>query len=110
MANPKKISDYVPILADQGMDYLAAAVKAGVTIQTKKITQPGAAPLVVDLVAEGLTAMADTDYVVLVQGETVARVTVDESSVTTAGFDVLGGAITEVVHLVVIGRVAGQVA
>lgn len=107
-ANPKKLSDYIPPLKEQGMDYLAAAHKAGVTVQQKKITQSGAAPLVVDLEAEGLLPMFDTNYVVLTGGETAVRTTVDESSMTKNGFDVLGGADTEVHHLLVVGRTLNQ--
>lgn len=108
MASPKKISDYLPPLKDQGIDYIAAANAAGVGMQSKQITQSGVAPLVVDLEAEGLSPMEDTNYVVIAQGETVARVTVDQSTITKTGFNVLGGADTEVVHLLIIGRLAGQ--
>lgn len=108
-AFPKKISDYVPPFKDQGIDYVAAANAAGVGIQAALVTQSGAAPLVVDLEAIGLKKMADTNYVVISQVEGAA-VTVDESTKTVDGFNVLGGSDTEVHNLLVIGRLQGQVA
>jgi hypothetical protein len=104
----KKASDYIPYCADQGMEYLAGAGAAGMTVQAKQVTQVGAAPFSVDLEAQGMMPMANASYVVIVQGETASRVTVDQSTIAVGGFDVLGGADTEVLHLVVIGTVAGQ--
>ncbi len=110
MASPKEARDHLPYAADQGMPYLAGAAKAGVSIQQKKVTLVGAAPHSINLVAQGLSAMEDTSYCVLADGETAARVTVDESTMTVSGFDLLGGAAAEVVHLVIVGRLKGQVA
>lgn len=110
-ASPKKLSDYLPPLKDQGMDYLAGAVGPGVTVQAKQITQVGAAPLVVDLEAEeGLGPMADANYVVICQGQTAGRVTVDQATITETGFNVLGGAAAEVIHVLIVGRAANQAA
>ena len=106
-ANPKKLSDHMPPLKEQGMDYLAAAARAGVGIQAKLITQSGVAPLVVDLEAEGMSPMADTNDVVISQVEGKAC-TVDESTKTKTGFNVLLGGDTEVHNLLVIGTLAGQ--
>lgn len=108
MGNPKEAKDYIPYAADQGIAYLAGAAKAGVSIQAKQITQVGAAPCVVDLEDEGLSPMADTDYVVIVQGETAAAVMVDQSTMTVNGFNILGGADTEVLHVLIVGCVKGQ--
>jgi len=107
-ATPKKLSNFLPPLKEQGMDYLVAAHKSGVSMQAVKVTQVGAAPLVVDLVALGLKTMFDTDYVVITAGETAARTTVDESTITPTGFSVLGGAAAEVHHLLVVGRFSDQ--
>lgn len=106
-ATPKKLSNYMPPLKEQGMDYLAAAAQAGVGIQGKLITQSGAAPLVVDLEALGMSPMADTDYVVVSQVEGLTP-SVDESTKTKTGFNVLGGVDTSVHNLMVIGRLKGQ--
>lgn len=110
MASPKKISAHVPICHDQGMDYLAAAAKPGVGVQAKQITQAGAAPFSVVLEDHGLSNMEDTGYVVIVQGETAGAPKVDQSTITKTGFDILGGADTEVLHVLIVGRLAGQVA
>jgi hypothetical protein len=48
-------------------------------------------------------------YAVAVGGETAARVTVDQSTIATTGFDLLGGADTEVVHLLIHGVTASRV-
>lgn len=110
MAFAKRASNYDPLLKDQGINYVTAAAKAGVGIQVKQITQSGAAPLVVSFSAQGMSDMADTNYVVIAQGETAAAVMVDQSTMAVTGFNVLGGADTEVVHIVVIGRLKNQAA
>lgn len=101
----KKASDHVPWADDQGHDHLVGSNELK-HLQSKQITQSGVAPLVVNFAAEGMENMKDTNYVVIVQGETAARVTVDQSTIATTGFNVLGGADTEVVHVLVIGRCA----
>jgi|WetSurMetagenome_2_1015567.scaffolds.fasta_scaffold10312_5 hypothetical protein len=68
-----------------------------------KKTLSGSAPHHIKFVTEGFPVMADASYRVFVQGETVARVTVDESTIATTGFDLLLGADTEVVHILVHG-------
>ena len=105
MAFAKKLSDYQPELKDQGMDYLAAAGAAGVAIQSGTFTSDGT-PDTVTLGKE----MANATYTILLQGETVARVTVDESETSATTFVVLGAANTEVVHWLVVGQLKGQVA
>ena len=104
----KKARDYSAYADDQGMDYLAGAAAPGVSIQHKVITQPGTAPLVVNFADEGMADMANADYTVIAQGETTARVTVDDDTRAVTGFNVLAGAQNEVIHLIVIGTVAGQ--
>ena len=110
MGFAKKIGDYIGILKDQGLDYLAGAAKAGVSVQSKQITQAGASPFTVSFSAQGMSDMADTSYTVTVNGETAAATSVDQSTIATTGFDVIGGADTEVLHIVVIGRLKGQAA
>jgi len=55
-----------------------------------------------------LPDMADTDYRVLVNGETTGAVSVDETSKATTGFDILGGGAAEVMHVIVVGRLEGM--
>lgn len=85
----------------------APSTQVGKELQTKKIVL-GGSPHTVNLAAEGLEPMEDTDYVVQLQGETVARITVDESTITTDGFDILGGANTEVAHVSIHGVIASR--
>ena len=99
----------LPPLKDMGMSHLAAAGKGGVALQSALVVS-GGAPDTVVLADLGLSDMADDQYAVLVDGETAARVTVDESTKTPQGFDILGGGATEVLNVVVVGRLKGQAA
>jgi len=104
----KRASDQIPYCKDQGIPFLAAAAKAGVSVQYAQVTQVGVSPFSVDLAAQGLAPMANASYCVLVGGETAGAPKVDQSTITVNGFDVAGGADTEVLHVVVIGRLAEQ--
>jgi hypothetical protein len=106
-ATPRKLSDYLPPLKNQGMDYLVAASGAGVSIQAKALVQSGAAPFSVVLEDVGLQNMQSSDYVVITQVEGVAA-TVDESTKTKTGFDLLVAGDTDVHNLIIVGRLAGQ--
>ena len=105
MAFPKKLSDYDGTLKDQRIDYVTAAAKAGVGMQSLLVVS-GGGPDTVTLP----TKMANTSYVVIVQGETAARVTVDETTKTVSGFDVLNGGAGEVLNIMVVGQLKNQVA
>ena len=105
---PRAASESMPPLKDQGVFDVVGSPSTGKSLQSAQVTQAGASPFVVDLEAIGLRSMADTAYVVIAEGETAARVTVDQSTITEAGFSLLGGADTEVIHLMVMGRVRGQ--
>lgn len=108
MGSPKEARDHLPFAADQGLPHLTGAAKAGVSVQQAQVTLSGAAPHTIDLEAAGFLPMANAGYCVLAGGETAAAVTVDQSTMTAAGFDLLGGADTEVVHLVIVGCLKGQ--
>jgi len=103
----KKISDYIPPLKTEGVPFVAGAASGGISFQTKKITL-GGSPHTVTFASLGMKDMEDSSYLVLVGGETVALTKVDESTITTAGFDILGGGATEVAHVLVVGRLKGQ--
>ena len=104
----RPVGDSIPPLRDHGVTDLVAAHKGGVAMQAAQITQAGAPPFSLVLADHGLADMADTEYAVLVNGETVAATHVDQSTIATTGFDVLGGADTEVLHVVIVGRLAGM--
>lgn len=69
-----------------------------------KVTLSGVAPHSITIAELGLAPMENADYLVFPHGETAARVTVDESSITKEGFDLLGGADTEVVHIMILRK------
>ncbi len=102
----KKASDHIPWAKDQGHDYLVGS-NAQNAMQAGLVTQVGLAPFTVDLEAEGFKRMKDANYTVIVQIEG-ATATVDESTKTSGSFDVLGGADTNVLNLLIIGRTADQ--
>jgi hypothetical protein len=104
----RKFSKILRAFADNAIDYVMAAGKPCTGISAFTVTQVGTSPCAVLLSTYGLPNMADTDYQVIVNGETVAATSVDESSKTVSGFSILGGANNEIYHVVVIGRFAGM--
>jgi hypothetical protein len=98
----RKLSDYIPILAAEGIDYVAAADAAGVGSQYQLVTVSGGTQAVT-LAKQ----MANVSYAVLVTEETGA-VTVAESSKTVTGFDLIGGGAGEIANVLVIGQLNGQ--
>jgi len=57
--------------------------------------------------ALGFKDMADEDYRVVPHGETSSRVVVDESTISKTGFNLINGVASEVVHVMVHGKVEG---
>lgn len=104
----QKVSKLFREFALAGIDWLLASGKKQQGINAFTVTLSGAAPHSVTFAAAGLPNMASTDYTVVVHGETASRVTVDESTKTVSGFDILSGLATEVVHIHCIGRLAGM--
>lgn len=62
-----------------------------------------ASPLAITFAGEGLPNMADVDYRVLVHDEGLG-LSVDESTIATTGFSILGGTGAEVAHIFVHGE------
>lgn len=93
-------------LTHRASELVTNAGAGGLSFISFKITSVGTPDHVVfkDL---GLPAMADASYRVMTGGETVALTHVDESTITTAGFDVLHGGAGEIVHVMVHGKMAG---
>lgn len=109
-ATPKKLSNTMPSLKDQKMDYLVAAAKAGVGSQHFKVVAAGATEVVVFADILNVVDMEDDEYVVQLQGETAGAISVDESATTALGFTILGAAAAEVIHVSIHGRLKDQVA
>lgn len=96
----------------KGITYLFGCNVPGQGIQSFSLTSTGTPDTVVlaDVSVNGypLSNMQNLTYQVLTDGETVADTAVDESTKTTTGFNVTGGAAGEVIHVVVIGTLAGM--
>jgi hypothetical protein len=84
------------------------AAMIGNEFMSFKVTLSGAAPHAITFSGQSLPDMYDNLYRVFPHGETASRLTVDESTITEAGFSLLGGADTEVAHILVHGKIAGR--
>src|SRR3990167_2086130 len=105
-----KAQKYWRYLKRLGINWIAAIGAPGQGILAWSYTSDGTPDAqvfaIIQVNGETLPDMADTNYQVIVQGETAARTTVDESSKATTGFTIVGAANAEVVHVLVIGRLA----
>lgn len=102
--NQKKASAFDPYCKDQGIDYVLAAGKASQGCIAFTVTSGGTPDAVLFSSYGYDVEMADTDYQVLVNGETAAAVSVDESTKTAKGFSIIGGGEAEKLHVIVLGR------
>jgi hypothetical protein len=99
----KKLSDYIPIFADQGIDYVAAAPTAGVSAAGQEVIVSGS-PHVMKLDHQ----MANDTYTAVVTAGTAGMGTLVVTAKTTTTVEVEGGANGEKVNLVVVGQLKGQ--
>jgi len=76
-------------------------------LQSVEVVSTGASQALT-FAAMGLEDMADVSYRVLIGGETVARVTIDQSTKTVSGFTVLDGAALEVLAIFIHGKIASR--
>ena len=83
----------------------APSEMAAEELQTAKVTLGGASHAVTFL-GLGLEPMLDTNYRVVISGETAAKV--DESTITTAGFTIISGSSSDVAHVWVHGKIASR--
>ena len=88
------------------------AAQAGQKFLSLKVTLT-TDPLVLNFAGAGLPDMADTDYRVMLSGEfataqgtTSTGTYVDEGTIATTGFSIVGGTGAEVAHLLIHGNVA----
>lgn len=101
----KKISDYVPVLDDEGMDYLVGANASGMSMQSGVISALGVGGTI-QLESE----MADTNYIVLLSNATsgVTRA-ISHAAKTVTQFNYGGqGTDGDSLGWVVIGRLKNQ--
>jgi hypothetical protein len=97
----KKLSDYIPILKDQGIDYIAAAPAAGVATQYQVITISGA-PQIVTLDHE----MANASYAVCGSDVSGGVLTIGTKTVSTVEITTSSG--TAECNLIIVGQLKGQ--
>jgi hypothetical protein len=102
----KKLSDYIPILKDQGIDYVAAAPAAGVGTYVQTITPSGGASWNGSTVTLDHT-MADTNYAVLTDQAERPMITIYDKTATSFVTDDNGYAGTGTVSFVIVGQLKG---
>jgi hypothetical protein len=104
----------IPPLGEDGIDNLVGAPYKGIGIQVFDVTLAGAAPHTITFVNQldpsgrPVKNMAGIDYKVFTGGESAARTQCDLSTRTATGFQLLGGADTEVVQVMVVGQIANM--
>ena len=111
--HPKDLSDYIPALADQGIPNVAGAASPGISIQVASFTMASAPDDFVfadnnDPNGRPLVNMADATYEVIVHNQTDVA---DESLVsakTASQFTITGADSGDVLTLLIIGRLGGQ--
>lgn len=74
--------------------------------QFARFTQTLAGPQALLFATLGLKDMADANYVVILGGETAGVTRPQESTIATTGFTLLGGTVTDVHHILIVGNVA----
>ncbi|UCG53370.1 MAG: hypothetical protein JSW58_07405 [Candidatus Latescibacterota bacterium] len=104
----KKLSAYDPVLQEQGIDFVAAASKAGVGIQALQVAMVGGGIFV--FAENGLADMADGNYSVFVQNTTDVA---DPGAVALADrlptqITVTGPDVADELDILIVGRLAGQ--
>ena len=99
----KKLSDYIPIFADQGIDYVAAAPAAGVSTQAQEVVISGATHTVT-LASQ----MANNTYVALATNGTNGGSAVTIGTKTTTTVEIKGGSASDKINLVIVGQLNGQ--
>lgn len=102
----KKFSDYDPMMREHGIDYVCAAGVAGKGVQGCTFTMVTGGVVVFE--DNGMTNMADTDYQVLVQNQTDAADEATVGSKTATQFTITGPDNSDVLDIIVFGRIAGQ--
>lgn len=80
----------------------------GQELQSAKVVLSGASHAFT-FAGSGLAPAKDTAYRVAIHGEFAGTVRVDESTITEAGFTIIGGAAAEVAHVFIHGKIASRV-
>ena len=107
----KDAKDHIPYCDDQGMTNLAAAGNSGVAVQ-HLVEWPMSATGIVVFATVGLKDMVDGEYCVIIQNHTDAadEGTVSAAAKLTAQFTIAGPDTADVLDIVIVGRLKGQLA
>lgn len=111
--HPKNLSDYLPVLSDQGIPNVLATPSPGMGFQVARFTMASAPDDFVfadnlDVNGNVMSNMADANYEVIPHNQTDVA---DESLIsakTTTQFTITGADTSDVVTLIIAGRLANQ--
>ena len=111
--HPKNLKDYIPALADQGIDNVLACPSQGMGIQVASFTMGSAPDDFVfaentDIAGNVCKNMADGNYEVVVLNQSDAADQGVVSAKTALQFTITGPDQNDVVTLVILGRLDGQ--
>lgn len=106
-AMKKDAKDFIPYCADQGIPNIAGTNAPGVSIQVLPNWSMPAGGAVV-FADEGLSDMADTAYAVLLQNQTDVADPGVAGSKAASGFTITGPDQNDVLDIIIIGRLSGQ--
>lgn len=104
---PKDLHDLIPALRDQGMKNVTGCPQRGVSIQKFQAAMPADGILVFS--AHGIEDMADENYAVMIHNHTGSNHgTVANADRAVTQFEVSGPTTADVLDVVIIGTVKGQ--
>lgn len=103
----KDLKDHIPALDDQGIKNVVASPARGIGLQVAEFTM-ASAPDDFVFSENGLEDMADSGYHVIVLNQTDASDQGVVSAKTTQQFTITGPDAADVVTVLIIGRVKGQ--
>lgn len=111
--HPKDLKDYIPALADQGIDNVLASPSRGVGVQVGSFTMVSSPDDFVfednlDVAGNVMKNMADGNYKVLPINNTDAADQATISAETAKQFTITGPDIGDEVVLLIIGKIDGQ--
>ncbi len=112
-SHPKNLKDYIPALADQGIDNVVASPSAGIGVQVASFTMASAPDDFVfadnaDIAGNVCKNMADDGYEVIVLNQSDAADQGVISAKTALQFTITGPDSADVVTLLILGKLDGQ--
>jgi hypothetical protein len=107
---PKNAQEYIPYLKDQGIPNVTGAAAKGVSIQVHQVAMPSDG--IVVFATHGLMDMADGSYVVLIHNHTTeakqGKSALADRKATQ--LTIVGPAEGEILDVVLVGKLKGQIA